>query len=131
MALTELAADFSISEAMRAWAELQTPTVNIEREHMKFVNYWIMHRKRMHDWVRTWENWMMRCPKMGGELYTPSQMRLKQLATDCMAQGFRAPLAYENDVIYRVQYDSWDLKRKNVPVRDISFVASLAHGKRL
>lgn len=130
MALSELLKDFSISESMRAWAELETPTVDIDREHRKFLNYWIARRKRMHDWVRTWENWMMRCPQMGGCLYTAEQMRLRQLSRELIAKGFRAPLGYENSVMYQVQYDAWDLKNKQVPLRDMSAVSALAAGKR-
>jgi hypothetical protein len=131
MALSELPHDFSISDSMRAWAEIETPLVNIDREHKKFLNYWIAHRRRMHDWVRTWENWMMRCPQMGGALYTADEIRLKTLTADFVPRGFRAPLNYENSVIYQVQFDAWDLKRKQVPLRDVSFVGALVHGKRL
>jgi hypothetical protein len=131
MALSEITRDFSISDSMRAWAEKETPTVNIEKEHLKFVDFFMARRRRMHDWTAAWRNWMRRSPAMHGVQYTAEEIRLKKLTAEFAAEGFRPPHSYENSVIYQVQRDAWDLKRRQVPVRDISFVTSLARGKRL
>lgn len=85
----------------------------------------------MHDWTAVWRNWMRRCPQMGGVLYTADEIRLKKLTPTCLSEGFRAPHSHENALMYQAAFDAWDLKRRDVPVRDMTQVLKLAGSKRL
>lgn len=131
MALSALARDFAISEGMRAWAEKATPTVNIDKEHLAFVDFWRARGRRMHDWTAVWRNWMRRCPKMGGVLYTADEIQLRKLMPLFVDAGFRHPHTHENALMYQAAFDAFDLKRRGVPQRDMSPILKLAGSKRL
>jgi hypothetical protein len=50
--------DFQITPTMRAWAIAQVPTVDIETQTPRFIDYWTAHPKLTADWVAAWRNWM-------------------------------------------------------------------------
>lgn len=128
---TPIPSDFELSKGMRDWAEKNTPAVNVEKEHEKFVDYWLANGKCMFDWTATWRNWMRRSPQMGGCLYTADELRLKRLKAEYVAAGFRAPLPHENSVMYDFDYGVWKRhkEREQLPKRDMSVVTSLAKAK--
>lgn len=65
---TLLPKDFSITPEMREWANKRIPSVDIDREHENFSDYWLAHGKAMADWTATWRMWMKRAPQMGGAM---------------------------------------------------------------
>lgn len=49
---------FSITEGMRAWATIHTPSVDIDRKLGEFIDYWTGVGKPMKDWEAVWRNGM-------------------------------------------------------------------------
>lgn len=59
---TRIPDDFTISGEMRSWALEHAPGVELERETIKFVNYWTAKggtAATKLDWPRTWQNWIL------------------------------------------------------------------------
>lgn len=59
---SRLPADFTITDAMRAWAEANHPDVDIETATLNFCDYWWAKARdnTKLDWVRTWQIWIRR-----------------------------------------------------------------------
>lgn len=60
---TRLPDPYPITTKMRTWATTETPTVDVNREHAKFCDYWaaVPGQKGVKlDWGGTWRNWMRR-----------------------------------------------------------------------
>lgn len=57
---SRISEDFSVSEAMRKWAETNHPDVDIDKATLNFVDYWLTKPKNNTklDWVRTWQTWI-------------------------------------------------------------------------
>lgn len=55
--------DFEVSEAMRAWATLNCPTVDVEAETAKWRDH--EYRDPHSDWGKAWRNWMRKSPDFG------------------------------------------------------------------
>lgn len=129
---TLVSEDFEISAEMRIWAEANIPQVHIDKETQKFIDYFRGKGQLMFDWVATWRNWMRRCPSMGGCMYGVDELRVKKLMAEFEPKGFRRAYTHENAVMYQVAFDAWDMKRRGVPMREMSaVVTSLAGRKRL
>lgn len=60
---TQLPEGFGVTPLMRSWAERECPSVDIDRQHAIFCDYWIGHGTAMANWVATWRNWMRRAPE--------------------------------------------------------------------
>ena len=78
--------DFAVAPAMVAWARANCPTVDGQRETMKFINYYqaLAGAKGVKlDWVATWRNWMMNAAERApqGKPSTGDKMR------DTLARG--------------------------------------------
>lgn len=59
---TRIPDDFTVTEAMVAWAHQRAPNVNGRLETEKFVNYWRSLpgvKAKKIDWQLTWRNWML------------------------------------------------------------------------
>jgi len=59
---TRIPPDFAVAPAMVAWARANTPTVDGQRETLKFINYYqaLAGTKGVKlDWPATWRNWML------------------------------------------------------------------------
>jgi hypothetical protein len=132
MALTQLSHDFSMTDAMKEWAEKTVPMVNVEKETEKFKDYWRARGKLMHDWQACWRTWMNKVSNFRGCMYSADEIRIKKLMSKYEPQGFRRAYVHENAVQYSVAFDVWDMKRKQEPFRDAaSVIASIAQGKRI
>lgn len=114
---------------MRAWAEEKTPTVNIDKEHETFCDYWRAHGKKMADWPATWRNWMRRAPQMGGAVYSADEVRIRALMKDYTARGFRRAYVHETSAMYSAAFEAQKLRE--LPRRDMGAVLQLVAGKRL
>lgn len=68
MSKTQLSKDFQITAPMRAWAGSRIPSVDIDREHESFCDYWWSRGRQMADWEACWRMWMRRAPQMGGAM---------------------------------------------------------------
>jgi hypothetical protein len=73
-------ADFAVTPDMVAWARANCPTVDGQRETLKFINYYKAKTGKdatKLDWVATWRNWMLnaadRAPQ--GKPTTSDKMR--------------------------------------------------------
>lgn len=120
---------FSVTPEMRAWAEMKAPSVDIDREHESFVDYWLAHGTKMADWPATWRNWMRRAPKMGGALYSAEEIRVRSLMREYTAQGFRRAYVHETSSMYSAAFDAWKLQ--SLPKRDMAPVLQLVGAKRM
>lgn len=129
MGKSVLPEDFLISAEMRAWAELKTPTVNIDAEHETFCDYWRGCGKKMADWFAVWRNWMRRAPKMGGAVYSPDEVRVRALMKEYTAQGFRRAYVHETSAMYTAAFGAAQLRE--LPRRDMAPVLQLVAGKRV
>ena len=59
---TRIPADFAVAPAMVAWSRANCPSVDGQRETLKFINYWQAKAGRdgvKLDWPATWRNWML------------------------------------------------------------------------
>lgn len=63
---------FEISDALRAWAGEHSPTVNLEVETERFLNWARANAKRYADWPAAWRNWMSRAPQYASNGRRPS-----------------------------------------------------------
>lgn len=73
-------ADFAVTPDMVTWARVSCPTVDGQRETLKFINYYKAKTGKdatKLDWVATWHNWMLnaadRAPQ--GKRTTSDKMR--------------------------------------------------------
>lgn len=60
---TRIPDDFGISREMRDWATDEIPGFSVDREHMRFRDYWRSapgSKGVKVDWPATWRNWMRR-----------------------------------------------------------------------
>jgi hypothetical protein len=60
---TRLPEDFRVDDSMKAWFHTHCPKVDGARETLKFRNYWAAKSGKdatKLDWVKTWQNWMLR-----------------------------------------------------------------------
>jgi hypothetical protein len=128
MAKSVLPEDFLISAEMRIWAEVKSPTVNIDTEHENFCDYWRAHGTKMADWTATWRNWMRRAPKMGGAVYSPEEVEIRALMREYTAKGFRRAYVHETALKYRQAFEEGE--REKLPRRDMSGVLQLVASKR-
>jgi DNA-binding MarR family transcriptional regulator len=51
---------FPITEAMRAWAQENLPSVNVERETEQFLDHHRAKGSVFEDWIAAWRTWMRR-----------------------------------------------------------------------
>lgn len=51
---------FVTTPAMSEWALEKAPSVNLDRETERFMNYWRGNGQPKADWVATWRNWMLK-----------------------------------------------------------------------
>ena len=51
---------FTVTKEMKEWARTNEPSIDIERETLKFVDYWRGNGKKKKDWTRTWQLWFRR-----------------------------------------------------------------------
>jgi hypothetical protein len=77
---TRIPNDFAVAPAMVAWARANTPTVDGQRETLKFINYWQAKAGRdgvKLDWPATWRNWMLNAAERApqGKPTTSDKMR--------------------------------------------------------
>lgn len=129
MSKTSIPPDFSISDSVRAWAAQKMPQVNIDKEHEKFVDYWLGNGKAMADWNAVFRNWIRRAPKMGGALYSNEEIEIRALMREFTAQGFRRPFVHETARTYRMAFEA--LKSHHLPQRDLKCIGDLATAKRM
>lgn len=60
---TRIPEEFDVTPDMVEWVERECPSVNWRHHSQRFVNYWKAASGRNAvklDWVRTWQNWMMK-----------------------------------------------------------------------
>ena len=77
---TRIPPDFAVAPAMVAWARANTPTVDGQRETLKFINYYqaLAGTKGVKlDWPATWRNWMLNAAERApqGKPTTGDKMR--------------------------------------------------------
>lgn len=77
---TRIPSDFAVAPAMVAWARANCPTVDGQRETLKFINYWQAKSGKdavKVDWAATWRNWMMNAAERAsqGKPTTSDKMR--------------------------------------------------------
>lgn len=126
---TRMTQDFSVTEAMKEWAQARVPIVNIEAETEKFVDHWLGKGEPMEDWNACWRTWMRNAMTFrGGIHYTADELELRKLAPQYTAAGFRAPQRHENSNMYRFEFERWRDRQK--PARDMSIVTELVQTKR-
>lgn len=65
---TRVPEEFPLTDAMRAWAGSQHPTVKVDRETAKFLDYHGAKGSLFVDWTKAWQNWIRR-----SEEFAPSQ----------------------------------------------------------
>lgn len=106
-------AGWQLTDELREWAKREVPAVDVDRETLVFVDYWLGHGKCMADWNATFRNWMRRAPQMGGAMKSPGQLRAEQsvekfaaLAARVAAVNFRAPYPHESYEAYEWQLRS-------------------------
>lgn len=114
---------------MRAWAAQKMPQVNIDKEHEKFVDYWLGTGKAMADWNAVFRNWIRRAPKMGGAMYSPDEQEIRALMREFTAQGFRRAFQHETARTYRAAFESH--RTHALPHRDLKCIDALATAKRM
>lgn len=51
---------FTVDLEMRAWADNEGVTIDVDRETEKFRDYWVSKGERRVDWTATWRNWIRR-----------------------------------------------------------------------
>jgi len=60
---TRIPDDFAVTDAMRSWAAVNVPRVDVDVESDAFVDYWRAlggARALKVDWLATWRRWMRR-----------------------------------------------------------------------
>lgn len=57
---TRIPDDFPLTEAMREWAALNAPGVNVDIAHVEFCTFWRGDGRKKHNWRATWENGMVK-----------------------------------------------------------------------
>lgn len=116
-------AGWQLTDELREWAKREVPAVDVDRETLVFVDYWLGHGKCMADWNATFRNWMRRAPQMGGAMKSPGQLRAEQsvekfaaLAARVTAIQFRAPYPHEPYDTYEsaLRYAEDDAKPRHV-----------------
>lgn len=120
----QISHEFVIDEHMRQWAQENVPTVNIDLATERWIDYWRANGRFMHDWTAAWRSGMRKSRDWGKDLYTQDEIRIHRLMADFGNKGFRRAFKHENSVMYQVAFDAWDLKRRQVPIRDTSSVIS-------
>ncbi|MGW9637468.1 hypothetical protein [Nocardiopsis alba] len=56
-----------ITDQMRAWADQNTPGINLELETLKFLNHHGAKGSKFIDWVKAWRNWMINARQFAEE----------------------------------------------------------------
>jgi len=67
------ASGWKLTEEMRAWAKREVPFVDVEKQLVMFMDYWLAHGKAMFDWDATFRNWMRRAPEFSRPVNRYSQ----------------------------------------------------------
>lgn|SRR6185437_8307161 len=130
MRSTQLPDDYALTDSMRTWAEKNVPQVKVEKEFEKFCDYFWASGKTMVNWDAALRGWLRRCIEFKGAcLYTKDELRLKDLAKEYMANGFRKPMPHENSTMYEFEYRHWKNVKDRVPIRDMSVVRELVKAK--
>lgn len=60
---TALPDDFAVTDDMRSWAKINTPSLDAYLTTQEFIDYARGRDWRMVDWVATWRNWMRKAAK--------------------------------------------------------------------
>jgi hypothetical protein len=121
---TALPEDFGVTSDMRSWAELKTPTVDIEREHESFCLYWTAHGKKMASWTATWKMWMKRAPQFkGAALRSPDELFIVTLMRQYTEKGFRRAFLHESSGMYTAAFEAW--RDRDLPQRDTDSLLKL------
>lgn len=66
-----------ITARMRAWADENTPGLNLELETLKFLNYHGAKGSKFIDWVKAWRNWMINALQFAEERQQKQQNHLR------------------------------------------------------
>lgn len=90
---TRIPADFAVAPAMVAWARANCPTVDGQRETLKFINYWQAKSGKdavKVDWVATWRNWMLNAAERAPQGTPRQTVEDKMQDTFARAQALQA-----------------------------------------
>jgi hypothetical protein len=66
---TRIPEPFRVTPAMREWAAVEVPGVDVDRSTRTFVDYWRGEsgsKAAKRDWVATWRNWLRRDAEQAG-----------------------------------------------------------------
>lgn len=80
---------FHVTQAMREWAAVEVPSVDVDRATRTFVDYWRAEsgpKATKRDWVATWRNWLRRDAEKPGRL-TPTQRAQQTVAAGRTVAG--------------------------------------------
>src|SRR5690606_29554617 len=66
-----------ITARMRAWADENTPGLNLELETLKFLNHHGAKGSKFIDWVKAWRNWMINALQFAEERQQKQQNHLR------------------------------------------------------
>ena len=69
---TRLPEKFYVTKEMHEWHAVNTPSVDVRAETLKFVDYWRAmpgQRGVKLDWLATWRNWMRNARPTNGYHY--------------------------------------------------------------
>lgn len=61
--LTGMREDWQPTQKSFDWSVTAVPSVDVEYQTQRFVNYWLANGKRMKNWDATWRNWMLKQAK--------------------------------------------------------------------
>ncbi len=56
---------FVLTDAMKAWAAKETPTVDVVLQTKQFADHWRGKGEKRADWVATWRTWMRNAEAWG------------------------------------------------------------------
>jgi hypothetical protein len=92
---TRIPEPFIVTAEMRKWASAHAASADVDRETIKFVNYWRAKTRdaTKKDWNGTWQNWLMNShDRTPAKKDTPEQRarRTMTLATDLDVKGIES-----------------------------------------
>lgn len=90
---TRIPEPFMLTNDMREWAAIETPTVDIDAATRRFVDYWRAEtgaKATKLDWVATWRNWLRRdADNKRPNLLTPTERARQTAAAGRNVAGVR------------------------------------------
>jgi len=67
---SRIAEDFEVTPAMRQWAAVKKPEIDLSLETEKFINFWVAKSGKdatKLDWPATWRNWILNAKPPQGQ----------------------------------------------------------------